>query len=246
MKLDGKNVWVVGASSGIGAEVARELVRRGANVAISARRVDALEEVSAGAMTVAPADVTDPPSVDAAAEQVRGALGELDLVIISSGTWQQTNALKWDHEVFSRHVDVNLKGFSAVIGAVLPGMLERGSGGIAGVASVAGYRGLRGSEAYGATKAAQINLLEALRAGVRRKGVHVTTICPGFVDTEMTEGNKFPMPFMISAEQAATTICDGLERERNEIVFPWRMAVSMKLARLVPIGFWARLVSGRR
>lgn len=245
MNLEQQNVWVVGASSGIGAAVAGELLRRGANVAISARREDELEAVSGGRMTVAPLDVTDAESVTRAAASVRAALGELDLVIISAGTWKQTNSLKWDHEVFSRHVDVNLKGLSAVIAAVLPQMLARGSGGIAGIASVAGYRGLRGSEAYGATKAAQINLLEALRAGVRRKGVHVTTICPGFVKTDMTDSNRFPMPFIISAERAATSICDGLERERNEIVFPWRMAVVMKLARLVPVGLWARLAGGR-
>lgn len=246
MNFERKNVWVVGASSGIGAAVAGELLRRGARVAISARRADALDAVSAGRMTVVPVDVTDAGAVSSAADEVRASLGALDLVIISSGTWTQTNSLKWDHEVFRRHVDVNLNGFSAVIAAVLPQMLERGSGGIAGVASVAGYRGLRGSEAYGATKAAQINLLEALRAGVRGRGVRVTTICPGFVETEMTAGNKFPMPFIISAEKAATAICDGLERGRNEIIFPWRMALAMKTARLLPVGLWAWLVSGRR
>jgi NAD(P)-dependent dehydrogenase (short-subunit alcohol dehydrogenase family) len=112
--------------------------------------------------------------------------------------------------------------------AVLPGMLLRHHGVIAGIASVAGYRGLAGAEAYGATKAAQINMLESLRVHIARTGVHVTTICPGFVRTHLTAGNRFPMPFIIDADQAARSICDGLERERTEIVFPAPMALLMK------------------
>jgi hypothetical protein len=127
------------------------------------------------------------------------------------------------------------------IAAVLPGMLRRHHGVIAGIASVAGYRGLAGAEAYGATKAAQINLLESLRVHVARTGVRVTTICPGFVRTDLTAGNPFPMPFIIEADQAARSICDGLERESAEIVFPARMALLMKAARLVPARAWMAL-----
>ena len=123
----------------------------------------------------------------------------------------------------------------------LPGMLQRHHGVIAGIASVAGYRGLAGSEAYGATKAAQINLLESLRVHIARTGVHVTTICPGFVRTDLTAGNRFPMPFIIDAGQAARSICDGLERERTEIAFPTPMALLMKTARLVPARAWTAL-----
>ena len=127
------------------------------------------------------------------------------------------------------------------IAAVLPGMLQRHHGVIAGIASVAGYRGLAGAEAYGATKAAQINLLESLRVHLARTGVQVTTICPGFVRTDLTAGNPFPMPFIIDAGQAARSICDGLERERTEIVFPAPMALLMKTARLVPARVWTAL-----
>jgi short-subunit dehydrogenase len=127
------------------------------------------------------------------------------------------------------------------IAAVLPGMLQRHHGVIAGIASVAGYRGLAGAEAYGATKAAQINLLESLRVHIARTGVQVTTVCPGFVRTGLTAGNRFPMPFIIEAGQAARSICDGLERERTEIVFPTRMALLMKATRLVPARVWTAL-----
>ena len=98
-----------------------------------------------------------------------------------------------------------------------------------------------GAEAYGATKAAQINLLEALRVHLARTGVQVTTVCPGFVRTDLTAGNRFPMPFLIDAGQAARSICDGLERDRTEIVFPAPMALLMKAARLVPARAWTAL-----
>lgn len=243
MDLNGKITWVVGASSGIGAALARELQSRGAKVAISARREDELTEVAAGTMLAVAADVTDAESLMAAASHIRDELGPIDLIVLSAAYWKQMSASDWDTEIFNRHVQVNLVGMSNAIAAVLPQMLARRSGVIAGIASVAGYRGLAGSEAYGATKAAQINLLEALRIHVASSGVRVTTICPGFVRTDATAGNTFPMPFIIEADTAGRAICDGLERDRNEIVFPAPMAILMKAARLVPVGLWSTLLS---
>jgi NAD(P)-dependent dehydrogenase (short-subunit alcohol dehydrogenase family) len=243
MELKGRVAWVVGASSGIGAAVARELVRRGAVVAISARREEQLASVSEGDMLVVPTDVTDAASLQSAADQVRERLGPIDLVVLSAGYWQQMDVDAWDTTVFDRHLQVNLVGVSNAIAAVLPDMLRRHSGVIAGISSVAGYRGLAGAEAYGATKAGQINLLESLRVHVARRGVRVVTVCPGFVRTELTAGNQFPMPFMIEAAEAATAICNGLERERTEIIFPLRMAVLMKAARYVPAGLWTSVWS---
>jgi NAD(P)-dependent dehydrogenase (short-subunit alcohol dehydrogenase family) len=243
MELKGQVAWVVGASSGIGAAVARELVCRGATVAVSARREEQLHEVSEGRMLVVPADVTDAASIARAASTVRSALGPVDLVVISAGYWKQMDAGAWDTEVFDRHLRVNLTGMSNVFAAVLPPMLERRHGVIAGISSVAGYRGLAGSEAYGATKAAQLNLLESLRVQVARRGVRVTTICPGFVRTDLTADNRFPMPFIIDADKAGTAICDGLERDRTEIIFPLPMAVLMKTARFVPVRLWTALWS---
>lgn len=237
--LAGRVAWVVGASSGIGAAVARELADRGARVAISARRADQLEDVAGGRMLVVPADVTDRAAMAAAAATVAAELGPLDLVVISAGYWSAMRATEWDADEFERHVEVNLGGTNNTLAAVLPGMLSRRSGVVAGIASVAGYRGLAGSEAYGATKAAQINLFEALRISLGRKGIRVVTICPGFVRTEMTARNRFSMPFLIEADEAGKAICDGLERGRTEIVFPLPMAVVMKLARLVPVRVWA-------
>ena len=239
--IAGQRFWVIGASSGIGAELARELVRRGARVAISARKAEDLREVAGDAMDVVPLDATDRDAVRAAAE----GLGEIDVVVWCAGYWEQFDAAAWDADAFERHVSVNLLGLNNVLAAVVPPMVAAGRGHLVGIASVAGYRGLPGAEAYGATKAAQINLLEGLRAALGPRGVRVTTVCPGFVRTPMTETNDFPMPFIIDADEAARAICDGLEKRRAEIVFPLPMAVTMKLARLVPVRAWAALTAKR-
>lgn len=241
MKLTGKAVWVIGASSGIGAATARELVHRGARVAVTARREQQLREIARGEMLAVSADVTDASSLAHAAAAVRDALGPLDLVVYAAGYWQQMDATAWDPDVFERHLRVNLTGLSNTLAVVVPPMLERGQGVVAGISSVAGYRGLAGSGGYGATKAAQLNLLESLRVQLAPRGVRVTTISPGFVRTDLTAGNRFPMPFLIEAEQAATAICNGLERDRTAIVFPLPMTVLMTAARLVPPRLWTAL-----
>ncbi len=239
--IRGRRYWVVGASSGIGAALANELVRRGARVAISARRAEDLEAVSGGKMGVIPLDATDRDAVRRAAADVTDTLGGLDVAVWCAGYWKRFDAAQWDPEVFARHVEVNLLGLNNFLAAVLPTMAADGRGHVVGIASVAGYRGIAGAEAYGATKAAQINLLEALRASLGRRGVRVTTVCPGFVRTEMTSDNQFPMPFIIGAGEAARAIADGIERRRTEIVFPLRMAALMKAARLIPVGAWAAM-----
>ena len=242
-RLLGQKVWVVGGSSGIGAELARELVRRGARVAISGRRATQLEDIADGTMTTVPLDVTDAGAVDAAAAAARERLGGLDTVVFSAGYWKQFDAAEWDRETFARHIEVNLLGLNNVLGAVVPGLVNQGGGHVVGIASVAGYRGLAGSEAYGATKAAQLNLLEAMRASLSPKGIRVTTVAPGFVRTEMTSSNEFPMPFIIDADEAGRTIAVGLERGEENIVFPRRMAVAMGLARLVPGRLWTAITT---
>lgn len=245
-EIRGRRFWLVGASSGIGAALATELDRRGARVAISARRVEALQEVAAGHRgdtVVAPLDATDRAAVHRVTAEVADALGGIDVVVWCAGHWQQFDAARWDADAFAQHVEVNLLGMSNLLAAVVPLLVERREGHLVGIASVAGYRGLAGAEAYGATKAAQINLLEGLRAALRTHGVRVTTVCPGFVRTRMTEDNEFPMPFIIDADEAASAIADGLAARRTEIVFPLPMAVTMKVARVLPVRLWSGLSS---
>ncbi|MHB0928708.1 MAG: SDR family NAD(P)-dependent oxidoreductase [Candidatus Nanopelagicales bacterium] len=243
--LSGQRIWVIGASSGIGAAVAQELERQGCRVAVSARREQELHRVSGGRMVVAVLDVLDAASVRRAAAEVEAALGGIDLAVIVAGYWERMAAVGFDRDAFVRHIEANVIGMANCIDAVLPRMLEQGHGTIAGVASVAGYRGMPGAQGYGASKAAQLNLLESLRVGLRGTGVNVQTVSPGFVATPMTAANSFPMPFIISAEQAARHMVRGLTRGRAEIVFPWPMAIIMKSARLVPQQWWPRLMAAR-
>ena len=241
MKVAGTTFWITGASSGIGAELASELLRRGGRVAISARRREGLEAVSQGKMHVEPLDITDRSAVHAAAQSVREALGSIDVAVLNAGTWQQVKTDKFDAESFRATFDTNVMGTVHCIEALLPTMLADGRGVIAGMASVAGYRGLPGSEAYGASKAALINLLESLRGSLGPRGIRVQTISPGFVRTDLTARNKFPMPFLIDVDRAARIIADGIAAEKTEIVFPLPMMLMMKVARLVPNAVWPKL-----
>jgi len=244
MELTGRRVWIVGASSGIGAALATALDARGARVAVSARRESALRALAGERMAVVPVDITDKTAVRRAAGRVVDELGGLDIVVLSAGYWKQLT--EFDAESFQQHLDVNLSGMAHCLEAVIPRLQAAGGGIIVGISSVAGLRGLPGAEAYGATKAAQINLLEALRAGLAPSGIDVVTVCPGFVDTEMTQTNQFPMPFLVSAPVAARIIADGIEKRKARIVFPWQMAVFAQLAPLVPQRLWARLFEPRR
>jgi short-subunit dehydrogenase len=244
---DGTTVWVTGASSGIGAALVRELAGRGCRVAASARRADRLEELAAsapGEVIAVPADVTDRAAMLAAAESVRERFGAIDLAVLNAAYWGQFSVEAWDTDVIRRHFDTNVIGMVHGVEAVLADMRRRRSGAIAGVASLAGFRGFPKSEAYGATKAAEINMLESLRIDLRPLGISVHTVCPGFVRTDLTAKNTFPMPFMLDADDAARRIARGLERGKAEIAFPLPMLVLMKTARLVPVKLWAEAFRG--
>jgi short-subunit dehydrogenase len=238
VELRGARVWVTGASSGIGAALARELAHRGASVAVSARNVEKLREVSGDRMLVVPVDVTDRAATVAAGGTVRAALGGLDVAVLNAGTWSRFHVEHWDSGAFADQLQTNLMGTIHALEAVVPTMLEAGRGRIVGTASVAGYRGIPGAEAYGATKAALLNLFESLRGSLGPRGIVVQTVAPGFVKTPMTDRNTFPMPFMVSPEEAARAIVDGMAKDKAEIVFPLPMMLLMKSARLVPVRAW--------
>jgi short-subunit dehydrogenase len=238
VRIEGARIWITGASSGIGAALARELADRGASVAISARNAEKLQAVAGGRMHVEPVDVTDREATLAAGAAVRAALGRIDAVVLNAGTWSRFRPDRWDSSAFADQLQTNLMGAVHTLEAVVPTMLDEGRGQIVGTASVAGYRGLPGAEAYGATKAALLNLLEALRGSLGPRGIVVQAVAPGFVETPMTDRNTFPMPFMISPEKAARAIADGMAKDKAEIVFPLPMMLLMKTARLVPVRAW--------
>jgi NAD(P)-dependent dehydrogenase (short-subunit alcohol dehydrogenase family) len=243
VRYPGAVVWITGASSGIGEALARELTGRGARVAITARRADRLEEIAGDRMLAVPADVTDLDAMRAAAARVEQELGPIELAVLNAGTWKQMDVTAWDTELFRRHVETNLMGMVHGIDAVLPGMRRRRGGVIAGVSSVAGYRGWPSSEAYGSTKAAEINLLESLRIDLLPLGIKALTVCPGFVRSDLTAENTFRMPFLMEPTDAAARIADGIAREKAEIVFPLPMMLAMKAVRVIPVGPWAAIMS---
>ena len=225
-----RKAWIIGASTGIGAAVADELVAKGWDVVRSSR--------SQGEIRI---DVSDDASVLNAAEKYQEAHGEFDLVLVMAGYWKRMSAKQFDLEVFKEHNNTNNVGLARCAAAVLPKMISQNRGTFIGVSSVAGFRGLPGSSGYGPSKAAQINFLESLRTDLQDTNVLIQTVSPGFVKTPMTDVNTFPMPFIITAEKAAKIIVKGIEKERVDIVFPTPMAISMKLARLVPAAIWPKL-----
>jgi short-subunit dehydrogenase len=237
-----RTAWITGASSGIGEAVAVALARSGVKVAASARSSDRLAQIAGAHPGIAPLplDVLDLPAMHEAARSIAGTLGPIDLAVFSAGIWEGMSAHNFSAEKAARTMAVNYQGIVNGIEAVLPAMLERGTGHIALVASIAGYRGLPRAAAYGPSKAAVNNLAEALRNDLAARGFTLTVINPGYVRTPMTAGAKFPMPFIVPLETAARRIVRGLEKGKYEIAFPWQLVALMKLARLMPnrLFFW--------
>lgn len=240
----GKTVWLVGASSGIGLATAKALHARGARVVVSARKAQALEEFAQahpGAIAL-PLDVTDAQAVHAAARCLLGE-GGLDLVVYCAGHYVAQRAFEFNLAEMRRHLDINYTGALHVLDAVLPAMLARGQGHVSLVASVAGYRGLPNSLAYGPTKAALINLAETLYADLHPRGLGVSVINPGFVQTPLTAQNRFAMPALITPEQAAWAMVQGWAQGRFEIHFPKRFTLWMKLWQWLPYRLYLPLVT---
>lgn len=231
----GRGVWIVGASSGIGRATAALLARQGAVVAVSARNAVALEAFARShpAAIALPLDVTDPVAVARAAAALDSRLPQLDLVLFCAGHYKPQRATRFDLPEMLRHQQINYVGALYVLDAVLPRMLAAGRGHLSLVGSVAGYRGLPQSLAYGPTKAALINLAETLYLDLSQQGLGVSIVNPGFVDTPLTAQNDFSMPALITPEQAAEAIVQGWARGSFEIDFPKRFTRGMKLLRLL-------------
>ncbi|HEY5798729.1 MAG TPA: SDR family NAD(P)-dependent oxidoreductase [Burkholderiaceae bacterium] len=240
----GKHVWIIGASSGIGAAVARALLAQGANVALSGRRVEALRAQAGGHRhaVIAPLDVEDAASVAAACDALLQSWPHFDLVLIVAGAYNEMRADSFDLATARHIVDVNLGGVLNCLAPVLPVLLRQNAGALGLVSSVAGFRGLPKALAYGPAKAAVINLAETLYLDLRPRGIGVHLINPGFVDTPMTAANDFAMPALLTADQAAQAILRGLRRGQFHIHFPRRFTNWLRLLRLLPYRWYFRLV----
>ena len=243
----GKRVWLIGASSGIGLACAQALAAAGAQVVVSARKVDALAGVPH--LHAVPMDVTDAASVQAATAQVVATVlqhpslgGPLDLVVYCAGHYHAQRATAFDLADMLRHQEVNYAGALRVLDAVLPLLLAQGHGHISLVSSVAGWRGLPNGLAYGPTKAALTHLAESLYLDLQDRGLGVSVINPGFVATPLTAQNNFQMPALMTPDQAATAMLKGWAQGAFDIHFPKRFTLWLKLLRLLPYRWYFALV----
>ena len=232
----GKRVWLVGASAGIGAAMARELAGRGARLALSARRADALQTLAIAGALVLPCDATDATSLAAARSSLIAAWGGIDLVVYLAGDYQPMRAADFDLATAERVLAVNFNGALRLAATVLPDL--RTGGGIAFVASVAGYRGLPKALCYGPGKAALIHFAEVLHLDLAPQGIGVWVINPGFVATRLTAQNDFAMPALMTPEAAAAAAVDGFATGKFEIHFPKRFTRVLKFLALLPYGLY--------
>jgi NADP-dependent 3-hydroxy acid dehydrogenase YdfG len=226
----GRSTWVVGASSGIGLATAAALHASGARVAVSARNAQALQQFTAahaGSLAL-PLDVTDHASVCAAARRLQQAWGPPDLVFACAGHYKPVRATAYSLAEMRLHLDINYVGTLNLLDATLPALLAAGRGHVSLMGSVAGYRGLPQALAYGPTKAALNNLAEVLYLDLHDRGLGVSIVNPGFVDTPLTAQNRFRMPALMTPEQAAGEILRGWQAGQFEIHFPRRFTLGLK------------------
>jgi short-subunit dehydrogenase len=250
MPFRNKVVIITGASSGIGWELAKVLASKGAAVGLLARRLDRLKALATeigtagGRAAVAQANVTERHPTVAAIKTLRAELGPVDMLIANSGVGLPTQIEPLNMDQIDNMIKVNYLGVVYAIEAVLPEMLERKSGHLAAVSSLASYKGFPGESAYCSSKAAVNVYMEGLRIQLRRRGIAVTTICPGFIKTPMTAVNEFPMPFLMTADRAALKIAHALARKKKVYNFPWQTTLLMKLTRWAPDWLMARTLKG--
>ena len=235
-----RTALVTGASSGLGRGLALWLARRGLRVFAAGRRVAHLQalaaEAQAASATVEPVEL-DVARADATRERLReldAECGGLDLVVANAGVGGVTSGRRMDWDKVRAIIDTNVTGATATLTAVLPQMVERRRGHVVGISSLAAHRGLAGHAAYSASKAFLATFLESLRVDLAGTGVRVTTVFPGFVKSEMTAQNTFPMPFLMETEAAVERMGTGILRGETELSFPWQLALPSRLAKVLP------------
>jgi short-subunit dehydrogenase len=247
--LTGKCVWLTGASSGIGEALAYELARRGAKVAITARRGEILEGLVAtisaagGKAYSFPGDVLNLEEMKRIVASIEDTVGPIDIAIPNAGTHLFTKPEQFDSAEYLSIMQLNFGGVLHCLEAVIPRMILRGKGYLAPVASLAGYRGLPRAAAYGASKSALIHFLESIRFHLQPKGITISIVNPGFVKTPLTDKNDFYMPFLISPEKAARIICNGIERGKRSIAFPVPFSWIVGLGKFLPAPVYEKIVN---
>ncbi len=236
----GKRYWIVGASAGLGRAVAHELSKTGATVILSARSEDDLQELAdelPGRAEVVTIDVADDASVAEAYQKA----GDLDGMVFLAGLYWPMASSEIDRDKAVQMLDVNLTGSARVLGHVLPPMVERDRGHIVLTGSLSGFRGLPGAVGYGASKAGIMSLAETLYADLRKTGVDVQLVNPGFVKTRLTDKNDFTMPFIMEPEEAARHFVDHMQGDEFARNFPRHFGAIFRLSQFLPDWLYYRL-----
>lgn len=229
---------ITGASSGLGRGMALEIAARGGNLGLLARREELLNEIVAAARNVkavaATADVRDAKAVREAADRFRRELGPIDILIANAGIGTADHVVSLTPEHAANVIGINVLGAVNSVAAVLPEMVERKQGRLVAISSLAAYRGLAKSAAYCASKAALSAYFESLRIDLRRTGVGVSTIHPGFIKTDLTAGRHSKMPYLMELDDGVSKIVNAIEKEKKTYAFPWQLATIVRATMMMP------------
>jgi len=241
----GKNVWVTGASSGIGIGLANQLAEKGANVFVSARNVEKLNENFADkkSISILSGDLTSADVNKEIVAQIKSSAGGLDCVIFNAGTAEYIDVYNFCAAPFERMIEANYFSMVRGIEAAMPLLKKSEAAYLVGMSSSVGWQGLPSGQAYSASKAAIRNLFQGLKIELAPKNIAVSWICPGFVKTPLTDKNTFDMPFRVSIDEATNTIVKHLEKQTTEIHFPKRFTYFLKLVSYLPAGLAAKILS---
>tara|TARA_B100000427_G_scaffold55901_1_gene43563 strand:- start:8322 stop:9074 length:753 start_codon:yes stop_codon:yes gene_type:complete len=240
-----KNIWITGASSGIGKALALKFAKEGWNVAASARRESLLNEISKldSKITPFPLDVTDKNKCKEIFEEIKKKYQNIDICFFSTGTWDPKKEKDIDIDQIEKTMNVNFFGTLNCIKTVEEYFKNKKKGHISIVSSIAGYRGLPNSTGYGPSKAALNNLTESLYFDFGRYNVRVSLVSPGFIKTPMTDKNNFKMPFLKTKEFAAEKIYNGLINGSSfEIDFPKELTLILKFLKILPNRLYLYLI----
>jgi short-subunit dehydrogenase len=238
---------ITGASSGIGRGLALELARRGAELGLIARRVEALDKLvleieALGSRGVAlPGDVQNSSSLAAAVEKLTTALGPIDVLIANAGVGPTKHAADLRGEEVAEVININVIGAANSATAVVPQMVARGRGHLVVISSLAGYRGLPKSAAYCASKAAVSAFFESFRLDLEPRGIAVTIIHPGFIKTDLTAGRHAQLPFLMELDDAVKKIVRAIERRKKIYSFPWQLATIVRAGMIMPTWMYDRI-----
>lgn len=236
----GKLYWVVGASEGLGRAVARKISAAGAEVIVSARNAERLEELVdalPGRASAVSMDIADDDSVAKAAE----AVGDIDGLVVLAGVYWPMSAREWDAGKASLTADINFTGTLRVLGRAVPRMVAKDAGHIVITGSLAGFRGVPGAVGYGASKAAVMSLAETMRYDLKGTGVEVQLVNPGYVRTRLTDKNEISMPMIMEPEDAAQRFFEAMNSRRFQTSYPWALASFFRATRFMPEWLYYRV-----